>query len=377
VKGGAPVSVLADAPYANLCLLSDGRMIYSMAEPESHTNGSNLWEIGIDARSGAPLGKPRRITNWAGSWLEALSSTADGKRVAFSKTSYHSDVYVGDLDANGTRLKSPHRLTLSESNISPTGWTADSKSVLFSSDRDGRFAVFKQGLDEDSPERLTSGPDNYLSPRLSSDGSWILCAAIRTLQGASLWTPADVMRVPLSGGTPEFVARTTIDFRCARSPASFCLFDQPSVDHRRLAFIATDPVRGGQRELMTIDIDPSGLYNWDLSPDRSHLAILNAADHKGDIRVLPIAGGTAQHVKVKGWGALHSLDWAVDGKGFFAGTLSGQGATLLHIDLQGRVQAIWTQTAGPQTWGVPSPDGKKLAILGATTQSNVWMIENF
>jgi Tol biopolymer transport system component len=231
-------------------------------------------------------------------------------------------------------------------------------------------------LDEDSPERLTSGPDNYLSPRLSPDGSSILCAAARTLQGLSPSTPGDVMRVPLSGGTPEFVARTPGAYRCARSPTSLCVFDQPSLDRRRLTFVAIDPVRRSRRELITIDTDPAGVYNWDLSPDGSRVAILNSRDHEGHIRILPIAGGPAQDVKVKGWGALHSLDWAADGKGFFAGTPSGQGATLLHIDLQGRGQAIWTQTSG-YTWGVPSPDGKKLAILGATIQSNVWMIENF
>jgi Tol biopolymer transport system component len=376
VKGGAFIQVVGSAPFASLCWLRNGRMIYSMAETGPYLGDNNLWEIGIDA-TGAPLGKPRRITNWAGSWLGALSNTEDGKRLTFSKSSYLSDVYVAELEANGTRLKSPRRLTLSESYNVPTAWTADSSSVLYHSDRDGRFAVFKQGLDEESPERLTSGPDNYLSPRISPDGSWILCIAAPTLQGASQWTPTDVVRVPLSGGAPEFVARTTTDYRCARSPATLCLFDQVSLDHKRLAFIASDPVRGGQREVMTTDIDPAGIYNWDLSPDGSHVAIENAGDHGGDIRILPIAGGTAQHVKVKGWGPLQSLNWAADGKGFFASTKSGQGATLLYIDLQGRGQAIWTQPSGPLTSGVPSPDGKKLAILGMSVPSNVWMIENF
>jgi Tol biopolymer transport system component len=349
VKGGAPVPVLANARVTrDLCWLPDGRMIYSMAEPEPNLGDSNLWEIAIDTRTGAPRGKPRRITNWAGFWLAALSNTGNGKGLAFSKASSHGDVYVGELEANGTRLKSPRRLTFGESNNIPTAWTADSKNVLFSSDRDGRLAVFKQGLDEDSPERLTSGPQNYFSPRLSPDGSWILCFAVRTLQGGSLWTPADVVRVPLSGRTSEFVARTTLDYRCARSPANLCLFDQPSLDRKRLGFITGDPVHGGQREVMTIDTDPDGIYSWDLSPDGSHVAIVNAGDHEGHIRILPITGGAVRDLTVKGWGALHSLDWAADGKGFFAGTLSGQGAKLLHIDLQGRAQAIWiwTQTPG-------------------------------
>ena len=28
-------------------------------------------------------------------------------------------------------------------------------------------------------------------------------------------------------------------------------------------------------------------------------------------------------------------------------------------------------------WGAPSPDGRHLAILGGTQDSNVWMLENF
>jgi hypothetical protein len=128
---------------------------------------------------------------------------------------------------------------------------------------------------------------------------------------------------------------------------------------------------------MTIDIDPAGIYNWDLSPDGSRVAIENVEDHEGHVRILPIGGGAAQEIKVKGWGPLRSLDWAADGKSFFTSIYSGQRATLLHSDLQGRAQAVWWTQGADNTWGVPSPDGKKLAFLGATTQSNVWMIENF
>jgi len=32
---------------------------------------------------------------------------------------------------------------------------------------------------------------------------------------------------------------------------------------------------------------------------------------------------------------------------------------------------------GSNIWGVPSPDGRYLAILGSVTNSNVWMLEGF
>jgi Tol biopolymer transport system component len=54
------------------------------------------------------------------------------------------DVYLAELKEEGTRLDSPTRLTVSDSEDYPTGWTPDSKTVLFSSDRIGRSQIFKQ-----------------------------------------------------------------------------------------------------------------------------------------------------------------------------------------------------------------------------------------
>ena len=47
----------------------DGRFIYTLPEPEPDNatgSSSNFWELLIDPRTGEPIGKPRRLTNWAG-----------------------------------------------------------------------------------------------------------------------------------------------------------------------------------------------------------------------------------------------------------------------------------------------------------------------
>jgi hypothetical protein len=44
----------------------------------------------------------------------------------------------------------------------------------------------------------------------------------------------------------------------------------------------------------------------------------------------------------------------------------------LHVDPKGSVQVL-----GPGDWGIPSPDGQKLAFPKETTVANAWMIENF
>jgi hypothetical protein len=78
------------------------------------------------------------------------------------------------------------------------------------------------------------------------------------------------------------------------------------------------------------------------------------------------------------------LYWEPDGKALLV-TASGAappGDLLLHVDLEGRAQVVW-QHKGVTGFnyeairGVPSPDGRHLAVLGYTNDSNVWLLENF
>jgi hypothetical protein len=306
-------------------------------------------EMPINTRTGEPTNKPRRLTNWAGFQLSNLTPTADGKRLAFLKQTSHSGVYVGELQANGTRLKGPpRRLTVGEYDDLPMAWTRDSKAVLFGSYRDGRREVLKQALDQDSAETLVTG-ENDTAPRLSADGSWVLYSV--SPQNAGLTTPINLLRVPTSGGPAHLVltSRGLTDWRCALSPATLCVLTERSSDQRQLTFIAFDPIQGRGRELMKIETDPTGIYSFDLSPDASRLAVEKTGeDH---IRILPLDGGAPRDVNAKGWATLNSLDWATDGKGFFASSQSPQGVTLLHIDLEGNAQTLWTQKGSSQTWG--------------------------
>ena len=55
----------------------------------------------------------------------------------FFRQAFEPDVYVLDIEANGTRLSAPRRLTLDERADYPYSWTPDSKAVIFTSDRNG------------------------------------------------------------------------------------------------------------------------------------------------------------------------------------------------------------------------------------------------
>jgi Tol biopolymer transport system component len=96
LKGANRTVVVGDTePWLrDFCWLPDGRIVYSRLEsPDS--DDDNLWQTGIDTRSGAPIGKPKRVTQWAGSYLWGLTASADGKRLTVRKATNQAQVYVG------------------------------------------------------------------------------------------------------------------------------------------------------------------------------------------------------------------------------------------------------------------------------------------
>jgi Tol biopolymer transport system component len=160
-----------------------------------------------------------------------------------------------------------------------------------------------------------------------------------------------------------------------------CLAGERTEDQKQLVFTAFDPIKGKDREVMRIATNPgfayNATYNWDLSPDGSQIAVSYPAG-ENRIRLLPLAGGEPRDLVVNGWyGFTEGPDWSPDGKGFYVGSSSPRGTTLLYIDVEGHASAVWEQPGGFETWAVPSPDGRHLAILGDTVNSNVWMLENF
>ena len=99
---------------------------------------------------------------------------------------------------------------------------------------------------------------------------------------------------------------------------------------------------------------------------------------KHRIQVLPLSGGDAHEVVLDRDMQMTSLDWAIDGRGFYVGSCTPAGA-LLFVDFSGQTDELWKSVAvwglGPR--GIPSPDGRYLALLGWATDNNVWMLENF
>jgi Tol biopolymer transport system component len=383
LQGGPAIVVLTGA---NLCenaqgfwWAPDGRLIFSLAEPSPNENDSNLWEVKLDPRTGKLEDKPARVTNWVGFSFASPTGTADGKRLTFLKSNFQSNVYVAELEAGGAKLTTPRRLTLDERNDWPTAWTSDSRAVLFWSDRNGPSQIFKQNIDQETAETVVAGPEEDWMPRLSPDGMSILYLASPQGQDPESLSVVRVMRAQSSEGSPQplMEAPRFSNYACPRPPSDVCFLGQWSEDQKKLIFSAFDPMQGKAHAVLTLDVHSGGLDNWMPSPDGSRIVFMEFNPLEGRIRLLSLKGEPERDIVVKGWAGFNSVDWAADGKSFFVSSQSPTSSTLLHVDLQGHATPLWDQRGAWRTWAIAAPNGRELAIMGMTSGSNVWMIENF
>ena len=377
LTGGAPVVFLSDPrlvrnAHFGFAWLPDGRVLYPLAEPAPNESETGLWELRAD-RQGRPDGQPRRLMSWPGLGVQGSSSTADGKRVAVLLYASQADVWVGELESGGAGLRLPRRLTLDERSDNPNSWTPDSKAVVFTSNRNGTWDIFKQNLDRSGAEPLVTGPDDDTNARLSPDGASLVYLS-RPRQ-ASPSSPTKILRAPLAGGPSQllFTVHNLAGCRCSLSPQGVCVYVQR--DQKQAVFYAFNPNDGRPREIARLDNITGSL---DVSPDGSRLAAVGDDRTKSVIHIVSLIGGPSRDFTVQGWTRLNALDWSPDGKFLYSasGDITGT-ATLLRVDLDGKATVLWQRKGDFRTWGVPSPDGRYLAILGSTINSNAWLLEGF
>jgi len=99
------------------------------------------------------------------------------------------------------------------------------------------------------------------------------------------------------------------------------------------------------------------------------------------IRILSLRGDRPQDVAVPARPLdPHAFYWASDRAGWYVSSTAptnSAGSDLLHVDLDGHVRVVWHQNVPDSTSGIPSPDGRHLALTHATIISNVWMLKDF
>ena len=382
----------------------DNRLLFSRAEEPPNQGESNVWSLKVDAPPGWRRGTPVRLTSGP-EWKPVINMSADGKHAVFIRSNIEPAVYVADVDRKTRDLRGFERLTHDEWQSRPYEWTPDGKSVLFVSDREGTFHIFRQQVGAAAPDLVAGvqGSPNIL--RLNPERTEVLYSVESDRQSVDAAptqtssqnpsvpghrasnpqpetelqaTNVRLMHIPLDGGVSQLLLEDSgiNNFQCARLPSRECLYSKYTKD--ALVFEEFDAKTGAKKELLRTSEPEWQYFNWSLSPDGRTLALakkMRAAD-EAEIRLVPTRRGAQRLLKVKDWGRIATLDWAADGKSFWAGaTLHGETRALINIDLQGRAKPVLQESKPYVGWAIPSQDGKHLAIWEATGGSNAWMLE--
>ena len=373
LQGGAPVVLERPAEFGEgkarsiyfMMVLPDGRSILSATDD---LRSCTFWEIKNDLLTGKLIQEPRQMTNWGGACGDPTSISGDLKKLVFFSMSNHWTVYVADLQAGGKQLSNEHHFTLTDSNDLVWGWTADSRSVLIASTRNGLFGYYRQKLDSAVAETIFARKNWVSFYGLTPDEKWFIYS--------EPMPNTDLMRIPVSGGKPQkmFFLHNLEDVTCAHPPSKLCVASQRSEDQREVIFTSFDPDKGLGAELTRVALDPK-VTGWTaaLSPDRKSVAVIRRPD--APLQILSLKGDVLHEINIPAWNYSGGMDWEPDGNALYVAVRSPAGANLLHVDLHGRVRVVRANLTGNWIAGRPSPDGHHLAMTVKAENMNMWMME--
>jgi Tol biopolymer transport system component len=129
---------------------------------------------------------------WEGDLNPAYSP--DGKWIAFTRA---SETAVRDIYFMSPTTGELHQLTRDHMNIDSLTWTADSSNIIFSSNRGGKYGLWKIGLKDKTPERLPVGTEDAYQPAVGPRPGQLAYT-----QGSAIWS---ILRLQQSSGKESSV----------------------------------------------------------------------------------------------------------------------------------------------------------------------------
>ncbi len=116
-------------------------------------------------------GSRQQLTSTQGSIEDFLPKVSpDGRTIAFARAISHgiSDLYLLDDKTGQVR-----QITKDAHSVNGIAWSKDGKSIVFSSNRQGPYQLWKVSLVDGSVERIDTNSTNAIDPQIAENAGWI------------------------------------------------------------------------------------------------------------------------------------------------------------------------------------------------------------
>jgi hypothetical protein len=350
-------------------------LIYALAEAPPKES-SALFALPVDERSGRARGDAVELTELSGAIIAELDTDRSGKQLTYLRFEAQEDVWTGEIDQGGGLIVHASRLTTTERDERPSGWSADGRRVLwYVADEEG-IGIFERGPDDPAPLPVGAGDPGDISwPQATKDALYYL----RTPHDAKAHE-LEVVRA--SGGRRDVVWQQSIQgprgpwwrtphetrFRCTTSGQCFVseLTDKDLVLRRLGGETSADPLVRLERDVPYL--------GWGLSGDGAKIVVPRSA---GRLAIVDLASGSVDERKVA---AECLLQYAIfgpkDGELIATGVCAGADHyRIFDISPDGSVRTL---RSSAHTW-LSSPqlsqDGRRIAWGERPFDSDVWLYE--
>jgi hypothetical protein len=376
---GGPSKLLEDSAQLRpmLAWASDGRLIFAQRDVPSNSADTAIWSLRVNEITGEAEGNAVPVSKGAGR-IGDLSVSSDGKKIAVRRANTQPEVFISELDPSSRRLLAPKRFALDENLNVASAWTLDSRAVIMASNRSGEWKLFRQDLDQVTPEAVGSGIRNLILPRLNPDGTLILY-----FTGPNPDDPqhmGDVMAIPLQGGPPRSILRmpALYNLQCARKPSQLCMLTIYAGSAYQPAYqlLSFDPESGKTQNVATYKA--TTFLNWSLSPNGSQLALM-WTNSEPKVTFMSVNDKSTREVELNGFSHVNTVDWTADSKSVYVVAQTKSGAdTIVEVEPSGNQRVLLEADKNTRFWwAIQSPDGRHVLIEQLTGENNVWMVENF
>jgi DNA-binding winged helix-turn-helix (wHTH) protein/Tol biopolymer transport system component len=358
-------SVTASQPdiwFDDACLDARGDLIFVWPRKNSDGDGAVLNKVSLDPGTGNFTSRPSQIGKFP--WHIAMITSAprsNSMAALVQQSSPH--VFVGELHWPGPTMDTIERLTSDDANAYPHSWTHDGRTVLYETDLVGHYQIYRQQLNHRDSEAITPSSSRQTGPRMTYNNQWVLYLADGRL-----------LRTHPENGTPEQVPLThsSTDFRCAAA-AKMCLLKFQTANNESV-FSLLDPIKGEGAVVFHVPAGWGALRDWDVSPDGRKLVYLSAlAESAGQLHTVVLESGSVAEVPAPKQLSLRSVSWVPLHDGWIMGASVARSGSLVYLDEKGRAVPLH-QTWAP-SYGIPSPDGKRVAFIDLDVQGNIWMLK--